>query len=243
VIESPLQQILETLASMVRIGMTTLELDNMADLLLRAHKVDSAFRGYGEERDERGSSMRAGFPNVSCISVNNEVIHGIPSDYKIQDGDVVKIDLGLRTTYDEDGYIKNFYDDGATTVIAGNGSSMARRLVKATREALEKGITQAKAGHTTHDIARAVASVAIREGFGIIKGYGGHGIGTQLHMEPHVPNEVLGPAVKLESGQRICIEPMFCTKKGFVETASNGWTVKLVGGGVAAHFEKSVLIA
>lgn len=233
--DSPLQNILETLALSVAPGQTTYVLEEMAAALLRIHKVEPAFLGY------KPQGAPGPYPNVLCISLNNEVIHGIPShERKIEFGDVVKLDLGLI----KDGE----FDDGALTVIAGGekaGSSLARRLVRCTKEALEKGLLQAKAGHTTHDIARVVSAVAIREGFGIVKRYCGHGIGKELHLPPSVYNEIVPgePAVKLEAGQRICIEPMFVTKEnGVVVTAPNGWTVKLPGGGLAAHFEKSILI-
>jgi methionyl aminopeptidase len=220
---SYLQSILTILAGEVREGQTGLILDMMAGHLLKLHRLEPAFLGYN------------GFPNTLCVSLNNEVIHGIPDDRKFQDGDVVKLDLGSK---DENGQ----FDDGATTVIVGRGSAAARRLVKTTKEALEAGISAAKAGNDTNDIAKAIEAVVLREKFALVLGYGGHGIGTELHMEPHVPNIPDEKPVKLVPGMRIAIEPMVSTLRGQVEIMKNKWTVKLVGGGVAAHFERTVTI-
>lgn len=236
--DSPLQGILEVLAAMVAPGVTTKGIDDMAAFLIKMHNCKPAFLGYkppnfgGEE----------GYPATCCVSINDEVIHGIPSeDRKIELGDVVKIDLGLE----KDGQ----FDDGATTVLCHDGkmkgtSATARRLVACTKEALAAGVAAAKAGKTTHDIALAVEGVAKQYGFHVIHGYGGHGIGTALHMEPHVPNEVAGAAapVKLEKGMRLAIEPMIGTNHGFTYVAKDGWTIKLRNGGLAAHFEQTVTI-
>lgn len=239
---SPLQKILDVLSTMVVPGVTTKQIDDMAAFLCKEHGVKPAFLGYkppnfGGER---------GFPNVLCVSINDEVIHGIPSDRKIEGGDVVKLDMGIE----KDGE----FDDGATTVLVGEidpktghikgVSAVARKLVKATKEALEAGVAQAKAGKTTHDIAAAVEAVAKKYDLHVVHGYGGHGISTQLHEEPHIPNEVAGsaPPVTLKTGQRIAIEPMFGTNHGFTYVAPDGWTVKLRNGGLAAHFEQTVTV-
>lgn len=223
-----LQTIIDTLAMSVREGMTTMELEDQAARLLSILKVEPAFKGY------QPHGAKEGYPFVSCISIDNEVIHGLPSDRKIEEGQLVKIDLGL---IDE-----GQYDDGATTVLVGHCSATARHLWAATRDALEAGIAKAKAGNTTHDIAKAISDIAKDSGFGIIKGYGGHGIGEKLHQEPNVPNEVEGEPVELKSGMRICVEPMFASNKGYVYIDPNGWTIKLHGGGMSAHFERSITI-
>lgn len=239
--DSPLQAILNALAAMVSPGVTTKQIDDMAAFLCREHKVTPAFLGYKPPN----FGGETGYPATCCVSINDEVIHGIPSERKIELGDVVKIDLGTE----KDGQ----FDDGATTVIChtldSDGkmegtSATARKLVKATKEALEAGVIQAKAGKTTHDIAAAIEGVAKKYDLHVIHGYGGHGIGEKLHMEPHVPNEVAGaaPPVKLESGMRLAIEPMFGTNHGFTFVAKDGWTIKLRNGGLAAHFEQTVAI-
>ena len=238
---------LESLSKMVIPGISTGFLNTSAAELCKLHKVTPAFLGYKPP----SFGGENGYPAVLCVSLNDEVIHGIPSDDRvIQEGDVVKLDLGIE----KDGQ----FDDGATTVIAGtheieiknvkktvsSGSSTARKLVKATKEALAAGVVQAKAGKTTHDIAAAIEAVAKYHDLHVIHGYGGHGIGEQLHMEPHVPNEVAGSAapVELTKGMRIAIEPMFGTNHGFTFVAPDGWTVKLRNGGLAAHFEQTVTI-
>jgi methionyl aminopeptidase len=238
---SPLQEILETLSKMVAIGVTGKQLDESAAFLCRNANVKPAFLGY--KPPNFGGAE--GFPNVICVSVNDEVIHGIPSDRKFEEGDVVKIDMGIE----KDGE----FDDGATTVLVGTWnekearlegtSATARKLVKATKEALEAGVAQAKAGKTTHDIAKAVEEVAKKYDLHVVHGYGGHGIGEQLHMEPHIPNELDGsPEKPLEAGKRVAIEPMLATNHGFTYVAKDGWTVKLRNGGLAAHFEQTVTV-
>ena len=221
-------------------GMPTSYLDKMAADLIRIHKCEPAFLGF----TPTGRADLGGYPAVMCVSINGEVIHGIPSDDKIlQDGDVVKLDCGIKMS---DGQ----YDDGATTVLVGDCSATARKLVKSTKEALEAGIRQAKAGKTNHDITKAIEAVAKRDGFAVIHGYGGHGIGKELHMEPHIPNEMLykedgvTPAdepVTLVAGMRLAIEPMLCTRSGNTYVDKDGWTVK-VRTGIAAHFERTVLV-
>jgi methionyl aminopeptidase len=240
--DSPLQGILNALAAMVAPGVTTKQIDDMAAFLCREHSVTPAFLGY--KPPNFGGAE--GYPATCCVSINDEVIHGIPSpERKLTLGDVVKIDLGTE----KDGQ----FDDGATTVLvtewnekekrAEGASATARKLVKATKEALEAGVIQAKAGKTTHDIAAAIEGVAKKYDLHVIHGYGGHGIGTALHMEPHVPNEIAGSApVKLESGMRLAIEPMFGTNHGFTYVAPDGWTIKLRNGGLAAHFEQTVTV-
>jgi methionyl aminopeptidase len=240
--DSPLQSILENLALVVHPGVSTMELEVAAAAMLRLHKVEPAFLGYKPE------GAPGPYPNVLCVSINNEVIHGIPdANRKIEDGDVVSLDLGLKKLTDQPltgGGLEKLnpweFDDGALTVICGNGSSVARRLLVATKAALEAGVIAAKPGKTTHDIGRAIASVASHFNFGIVKGYGGHGIGHALHLPPHIPNEPLGEPLVLEAGKRYAIEPMFSSKKGDVHTEKNGWTVKLNGGGIAAHFERTI---
>src|SRR5271156_766727 len=226
--DSPLGNILDALAAMVIPGVTTKFLDDQAELLCSLHKVTPAFKGY-KPPNFGGEN---GFPNSLCVSINEEVIHGIPSDRKIQDGDVVKLDMGIE----KDGQ----FDDGATTVLVGTldektghllgTSAVSRKLVKATKEALEAGVAQAKFGKTTHDIAAAIEAVAKKYDLHIVHGFGGHGIAGSA-----------GP-VKLEKGTRIAIEPMFGTNHGFTYTAKDGWTVKLRNGGLAAHFEQTVTI-
>lgn len=239
--QSPLQQILETLSSMVVVGATGKQLDSMAAFLCKEHGVKPAFLGY--KPPNFGGSE--GFPNTICVSLNDEVIHGIPNDRPFSEGDVIKLDMGIE----KDGQ----FDDGATTVLCATvdkdgklegTSAVARKLVKATKEALEAGVAAAHSGNTTHDIAAAIEAVAKKYDLHVVHGYGGHGIGEQLHMEPHIPNEIAGSTgpVTLEAGKRIAIEPMFGTNHGFTFVAPDGWTIKLRNGGLAAHFERTVTV-
>lgn len=236
-----LEMILSTLATAVKPGITTKTLDELAETLYAEQGVVPAFKGYKPpnfgKKNEAGEIE--GYPASICVSIDREVIHGIPRDRKIEEGMVVKIDLG--TVEEIDGV--KYFDDGATTVLVGHCSATARRLVKATQEALEAGIAAAKAGNTTHDIASAVEAVAKKHEVFVVHGYGGHGIGAELHMEPHIPNELDGSkAVTLIVGDRIAIEPMFGTNHGFTEVAKDGWTVQLLRGGLAAHFERTITI-
>lgn len=230
--ETKLETIIAILAEACRPGVTTRFLDDLANGAFRTLQVEPAFKGYKPPN----FGGPEGYPASICVSIDHEVIHGLPSDdRKIEEGQVVKLDLGT---------IENgVYDDGATTILVGQCSSAARKLVKATQEALAAGIAAAKIGASTHDIAKAVSAVADKYDLHVIHGYGGHGIGEKLHMEPHVPNELDGsPAVELVSGMRIAIEPMFATNHGNTYVAKDGWTIKLIGGGLAAHFEKTVTI-
>jgi methionyl aminopeptidase len=231
---SLLQDILHALKLQAVEGVTGIQLDAAAAALLRLNNVEPAFLNY----TPGAPAPTEGFPNVLCVSINGEVIHGIPDERKFEYGDVVKLDLGLKEANGD-------FDDGALTVIVGEraGSSVARRLVAATEEALNAGIAQAKPGRTTHDIARAIKAVADREGFSVIQGYTGHGIGKALHQAPDVPNEPIGPSIKLEEGMRLAIEPMFSSNKPFtVVDKKNKWTVRLQGGGLSAHFERTVTV-
>lgn len=238
---SPLHAILESLATLVTPGTMTKKIDDMAAFLCDMHKVKPAFLGY-KPHNYGGAE---GYPATCCVSLNDEVIHGIPSaDRMISLGDVVKIDLGLE----KDGQ----FDDGAITVLCATmdkdgklegTSAAARKLVKATQEALDAGCAVARAGNTTHDIANAIEAVAKKYDLHVIHSYGGHGIGEQLHMEPHIPNEVAGSVgpIPLEAGKRIAIEPMFGTNSGFTYLAEDGWTIKLRSG-LAAHFERTLTV-
>lgn len=239
--DSPLQQILKTLADAATKGQTGKALDAMAASLIRLHGCEPAFLDYRPD----GRDLSDAYPATLCVSINNEVIHGIPDDRHFEEGDVVSLDLGLKkAAKTEEGLDTWEYDDGATTIIVGEraGSSVARRLVKTTREALDAGCAAAKPGNKVFDISRAIKAVADREGFAVVYGYGGHGIGHALHLPPFVPNEPVGVDAELVAGQRLAIEPMFSTTRGFTRIAGNKWTVKLMGGGLAAHFERTITV-
>ena len=216
-------------------GVSTDTINFLVEEWLKLTNLKAAFLGYKPQN----FGGEEGFPASCCVSINNELVHGIPKKGRyIQNGDVVKIDVG---TVDENGQ----YDDGATTILVGHCSAKARLVVKATQEALEAAIAVAKAGNTTLDIAKAIEAVAKKHGVHVIEHYGGHGIGEKLHMEPAIPNRVCeaeGNPVILTPGMRIAIEPMFATNSGKTYVDDDGWTVKLWNGGQCAHFEKTVTI-
>jgi methionyl aminopeptidase len=236
-----LEKILKTLGEQAIEGRTSKDLEQIASLLCSpcGLNVEAVFPG------QKPEGHTDGYPNILCVSVNNEVIHGIPNDKKFEEGDVVSIDCGIR----ENGLIY----DGAITVLVGQRdaegrvrgcSAAARKLVKATQEALEAGIAAAVAGKTNWTITEAIEEVAKKYDFNVVEGYGGHGVGTELHEEPFIANRAAdnkGKAVPLVSGMRLAIEPMFCTNHGATYIDVNGWTVK-VRSGLAAHFEKTILI-
>jgi methionyl aminopeptidase len=207
-------------------GATTGELDAGVESLIRARGATPEFKGY------------RGFPASICASVNDEIVHGIPGKRALREGDIVSIDVGVR--------YRNFVGDTAWTFPVGRVSDEARRLMDACREALFAGIRAARPGGKLSDIARAVQAVAERHGFGIVREYAGHGVGTSMHEDPQVPNYIdehlLRHDTSLEEGLVIAIEPMLCGGSGRTRVASDQWTVLTADGSLAAHFEHSVAI-
>ena len=177
-----------------------------------------------------------GFPATACISVNDTVIHGIPSHkVKIRPGDIVSIDTGC--------IIDGFNGDNACTYPCGKVDMEAQRLMDVTKEGLHRGINAAQAGNRVGDIGHAVQSYVEENGFSVVRSYVGHGVGKELHEDPEVPNfGVAGRGPRLVPGMTIAIEPMVNQKGCSVKTLSDGWTVKTCDGGLAAHFEHSIAI-
>lgn len=204
-------------------GAKTIDLDQMAEEYIRSRGARPAFKGY------------YGFPATLCMSINNEVVHGIPSERELHDGDIVGIDCGAE----KDGY----YGDHAMTFAVGNVNGSVRKLLETTSDALAKGIAQARPGNHLHDIGHAVQSYAEDAGFSVVRQLVGHGIGTQLHEEPQVPNygkAETGP--ELKAGMVIAIEPMINEGSYDVYTGDDGWTVFTSDGKLSAHFEHTVVI-
>jgi len=208
-------------------GRTTAELDAGVEAMIRARGGTPEFKGYH------------GFPASICASVNEEVVHGIPGNRALEDGDIISIDVGVR--------YRDFVGDTAWTFGVGEISPAARRLLKATEESLEAAIRAARVGGRLSEIARAVQRVAESYGYSLVKDYAGHGVGRQMHEEPQVPNFVdahlLRNDVILEEGLVIAIEPMLCAGTGQTRVAPDRWTVLTADGGLAAHFEHSVAFA
>lgn len=220
---------LRYIKSFVKPGITTKSLDFEIEEFIRSNDAIPAFKGYG------GSRKRNGFPASACISVNEEVVHGIPSDRKLVDGDIVSIDVGVL----KDGY----YGDSAYTFAVGEIDSRKKNLLRITEESLYKGIAKASAGNSINDIAVAVQTYVEGSGYGIVRDLVGHGIGKNLHEEPAVPNFYSTSSnFKLRAGMTIAIEPMVNYGTYGVKTLSDGWTIVTRDGEPSAHFEHTILI-
>ncbi len=220
-------EILEMLASAVRPGITTAELDALAERELKRHGATSNFKGYHGELY---------FPGTICASVNEEVVHGIPGPRVLKEGDIISIDFGA--------VYKGWNGDAAITVPVGKVSPEAERLLQVTQEALRRGIAQARAGNRVQDIGRAIQRYVEGEGFSVVRQYVGHGIGRQMHEEPQVPNYV-DPYQKnpvLLPGMVIAIEPMVNVGKAATRVLPDKWTVVTADGRLSAHFEHTVAI-
>lgn len=219
-----LATVLAVLKEEVQPGMTTKALADLAALKLKRLGGRPAFLGY------------QGFPEVLCVSVNDEVVHGIPrADKIIQDGDIVSLDFGV--TY------QGMITDGAISVIVGKAKPKVRQLLKTTERSLMSGIDVVKAGKKTGDIGSTVESVLKPKGYGIVRDLVGHGVGHHLHEEPNIPNYGLkNTGATLRQYMTIAIEPMATLGTDQVYVASDGWTVKTRDGSWAAHFEHTILI-
>ena len=214
---------LKMLQCEVRPGVTTAELDRMAEDFIRAQGGRAAFKGY------------RGFPASICPAVNDEVVHGIPGARRLKEGDIIGLDVGVE----KDGY----YGDAAITVAIGNVGADAERLLAVSREALEEGVAQARAGNRVGDISHAIQSHVEHHGFSVVRALVGHGIGREMHEEPQVPNYGTpdrGP--RLMVGQVLAIEPMVNVGGPEVVTQSDGWTVVTKDGSLSAHFEHTVAV-
>lgn len=216
--------ILVLLAKKVAPGVTTGELDRIARAEIKARGVKSAFLGYH------------GFPGVICLSVNSEVVHGIPSDKReLKDGDIIGLDFGV--------IVDGWYGDSAVTVGVGKISSDAQRLIDVTRESLEKGIAAVTSGARVGDVGAAVQRHAESHGYSVVREFVGHGIGRALHEEPPVPNYgKAGTGPRLKSGMTIAIEPMINAGGAAVRTLEDGWTAVTQDGRLSAHFEHTVCV-
>lgn len=204
-------------------GLLTSELDRQIGLWIAEEGAVSAFHGY------------RGFPGQACVSINEEVIHGIGGRRRIQFGDLVKLDVGVRKA--------GFIGDMAATVACGGGVPLAQKLMDVTAQALREGIAQVKAGNTTQDIGRAVHRVVTAAGFGVVREFCGHGVGRNVHEEPQVPNYVdRRESVCLRAGMTIAIEPMVTVGSPAVRILEDGWTVVTQDRQLSAHFEHTVLV-
>jgi methionyl aminopeptidase len=209
---------------MIEPGVTTAELDRAAEIYIRQHNGVPAFKGY------------RGFPATLCTSINAEVVHGIPSKKRrLQKGDIIGVDCGAIV----DGY----YGDHAITFAVGEITEDVQYLIEFTEAALLAGVSQAKIGNYLSDISHAIQSIAEQKGYGVVKSFVGHGIGTALHEEPQVPN--FGPpsrGPRLRQGMVLALEPMFNMGSCEVHILSDNWTVVTADGKLSAHFEHTVAV-
>jgi methionyl aminopeptidase len=216
---------LELLQREARAGLTTLQLDLMAEEFIRSHEgATPAFKGL------------YGFPGSVCISVNNEIVHGIPSKKRVLvDGDIVSLDVGVK--------YEGYYTDSAVTVPIGGVAPEAQRLLDVTRDALEAGIAAARPGNHTGDIGAAVQAVVEEAGFSVVRELVGHGVGLTPHEDPQVPNYGKPKrGTKLTPGLTIAIEPMVNAGSAGTRTMPDRWTVVTIDGSRSAHFEHTVAV-
>jgi methionyl aminopeptidase len=216
-------EVLNLLGSWLRPGVTTKEIDSHAAALIKERGAKSAFLGYRK------------YPGHVCISVNEQVVHGLPSDRRVQFGDIVSIDVGV--------VYRGYIGDTARTFAVGGCNVLAQKLMDVTERALYEGIAQALAGNRVADISGAVQKYVESNGFSVVREFVGHGVGRSMHEEPQVPNFVDGKSSpKLRAGMTLAIEPMVNAGKPAVEILNDGWTVVTKDGLPSAHFEHTVLI-
>ena len=215
--------VLAELAAMVAPGVTTAELDATAEKLVRTAGAEPAFKGY------------RGYPATLCASINDEVVHGIPAERKLLEGDIISLDMGVK--------LKGFYGDCAVTVPVGQVSIEALRLLRVTQEALDKGIAQARLGGRISDIGHAIQRHVEANGFSVVREFVGHGIGAALHEEPQIANYGdPGRGPRLAEGMVLAIEPMVNMGRPAVKVLPDGWTAVTRDGSLSAHFEHTVAV-
>lgn len=214
---------LETASQLIKPGVTLLHIDTEIRHFIERHNAKPSFLGY------------SGFPASACISVNNEVIHGIPGERRLQEGDIVKVDVGAL--------YKGYNGDAARTFFCGQVSDEAKRLEQITRESFFEGIKFAIAGNRLGDLSHAIEQHVTQAGYSVVKSFVGHGVGKELHEEPEVPNfGRAGRGPRLYEGMTIAVEPMVNVGTERVEVEANGWTVVTVDGSLSAHYENTIAI-
>jgi methionyl aminopeptidase len=231
-------EVLALMEETLRPGVSTSELDRVADRHIRTAGGTPSFVGYLATTGTYEPGNPRAYPAATCISIDHEIVHGIPGDREIRSGQVVSVDVGV--IYD------GWHGDGARTFICGGeeaGAPAAVKLVQTTRLSLMAGIAAAMAGSRIGDISGAVEDVAVAGGYGIVRGYGGHGIGTSMHEPPHVLNfRTRDAGLKLQVGHCLAIEPMLTLGSEATRTLPDRWTVATADGSLAAHFEHTIAI-
>ena len=209
--------------SLVRPGVTTHEIDTAVRKFIESHGAKPSFLGYG------------GFKGSACISINEEVIHGIPGPRKLKEGDIVSVDVGA--------YLDGFHGDCAATFPCGEVSPEALELIRVTEQSFWEGIKMARAGNRVYDISHAVQQYVESHGYSVVRDFVGHGVGARLHEAPEVPN--FGPAShgpRLQPGMTIAVEPMVCAGDWQVKVLADKWTTVSLDGSLTAHYENTILI-
>ncbi len=217
-------EIFRGLEDLIKPGISTKDIDDYVETVTKKHGMRAAEKGY------------CGYPASVCTSVNDEVVHGIPSKKrKLQEGDIVSCDLVI----DNKGYMA----DACRTYAVGTVDDEARRLMETAEKAFFEGIKYAKVGYRLRDVSKAVQKTDEEEGFGVIRDFVGHGIGTEMHEDPQIPNYVCpGPNPRLQKGMTLCIEPMITEGDWEVEILDDDWTAVTTDGGWAAHYENTIVI-
>ncbi len=220
---------LQLLKKNIKPGITTRELDQIAEDYIISNNAKAAFKGYSQ-------AGAFNYPASICTSVDDEVVHGIPSGRELKDGEIISLDVGV---------LKNgFFGDGAISVAVGNVSSEKKKLMEVTEKSLYLGIEEAKVNNRLHDISAAIQNYVELYGFSVVRDLCGHGVGKYLHEEPSIPNYgKRGTGSKLKKGMTLAIEPMVNMGEFGVKTGSDGWTVVTADGLPSAHFEHTVLIS
>jgi methionyl aminopeptidase len=220
---SIVKEVHEKIEKQVKAGVSTKTLDKFAEDIILSRSATPSFKGY------------RGFPATTCISINDVVVHGIPDDTILKEGDLVSVDVGA--------YKNGFHGDAARTFIVGECSDDAKKLVDVTRQSFFEGIKFAKIGNRLHDISHAIQSYVESHGFSVVRDFYGHGIGRDLHEEPSIPHYGKpNRGAKLRAGMVLAIEPMVTMGDYAVKTLEDGWTAVTVDGSLAAHYENTVAI-
>jgi methionyl aminopeptidase len=217
------REVLEKLEDFIKPGMTTLDVDKFAESIINSRDAVPSFKGYH------------GFPSATCTSVNEVVVHGIPGDRKLNNGDIVSVDVGA--------YINGFHGDAARTFAVGDISEESERLIRVTKESFFEGMKKAVAGGRLTDISHEVQVHVEKHGYGVVRDFFGHGIGRDLHEEPSIPHFGRpNRGVRLRAGMVIAVEPMVTAGYYGVRTLKDGWTAVTEDGSMAAHYENTVAI-
>jgi len=220
-----LAYVLNKVAKATKAGISTKKLDELAEKIIKDKKATPAFKGYD------------GFPASLCVSINENIVHGIPTkDRILKQGDIVGLDLGVK--------YNNYFSDMAVTIAIGKIQPQTQKMIKVTKNALALGIKQAKTGNTIGDIGKAIQCYVEKNGFSVIRQLTGHGVGKKVHEDPKVPNFSPSPweNIKLEEGMVLAIEPMVAMGDFKIKTLNDGWTIAMADMSLSAHFEHTIVV-